>query len=86
MTHPVESAVIAAVLVVPCYNEANRLDSPAIGEFLGARASFGLLLVDDSSTDRTLSVLLPDLALCTTASRAEAVGTDIPDTDGVVSR
>lgn len=44
-------------LVVPCYNEAARLDPNAFLQFVTARADVRLLLVDDGSTDRTWEVL-----------------------------
>jgi dolichyl-phosphate beta-glucosyltransferase len=48
-------------LVIPCYNEAARLETNTFLQFVGARADVGLLFVDDGSTDSTLQVL-KDLA------------------------
>ena len=44
-------------LVVPCYNEAARLDPDAFLRFVAARSGVRLVLVDDGSTDRTWEVL-----------------------------
>tara|TARA_B100001123_G_scaffold439303_1_gene575892 strand:- start:117 stop:863 length:747 start_codon:yes stop_codon:yes gene_type:complete len=44
-------------LVVPCYNEATRLDTKAFLEWVDARPTRHLLFVDDASTDQTAAVL-----------------------------
>jgi len=44
-------------LVVPCYNEATRLNGPAFLSLVDTDASIHLLFVNDSSTDDTLSCL-----------------------------
>lgn len=44
-------------LVVPCYNEASRLDATAFLQFAAAHSDVELLLVDDGSTDATEKVL-----------------------------
>ena len=44
-------------VVIPCFNEAERLDRGALEGFLGARPDVAFLLVNDGSTDRTLEVL-----------------------------
>jgi dolichyl-phosphate beta-glucosyltransferase len=46
-----------AAIVIPCYNEANRLDLGAFRDFLGSSPAIQLVLVNDGSTDATLSVL-----------------------------
>ena len=48
-------------LVIPCYNEASRLDTETFLRFSNSRRDVGLLFVDDGSTDST-SRLLADLA------------------------
>jgi glycosyltransferase involved in cell wall biosynthesis len=44
-------------VVVPCYNEANRLDSAAFQRFFPLHPEIGFLFVDDGSQDATVSVL-----------------------------
>lgn len=44
-------------LVVPCYNEAARLDSAAFLAFASARPGVQLVMVDDGSTDTTGAIL-----------------------------
>ncbi|MBS1847968.1 MAG: glycosyltransferase [Actinobacteria bacterium] len=43
---------VEVVVVVPCFNEAQRLDVRPLGDMLGD-GSFGVVLVDDGSTDAT---------------------------------
>jgi glycosyltransferase involved in cell wall biosynthesis len=45
-------------LVVPCYNEARRLDQDAFLHFTSSQHDTNLLFVDDGSTDRTPQILL----------------------------
>jgi glycosyltransferase involved in cell wall biosynthesis len=44
-------------LVVPCYNEADRLDSEAFLQFLATHPGVRLVMVDDGSIDGTWEVL-----------------------------
>lgn len=45
------------ILVIPCYNEAERLDAARCCEFLARSGDVELLFVNDGSTDGTLRVL-----------------------------
>lgn len=75
------------VIVVPCYNEARRLDPNAFAQAVEASADLQLLFVDDGSTDATAAVLedlnerLGDradvLTLTTNLGKAEAVRSGI---------
>ena len=44
-------------VVVPCYNEAARLDAAPLLAFVDGHADASLLLVDDGSNDATAAVL-----------------------------
>lgn len=44
-------------IVIPCYNEASRLDPEPFVEFCIARPDLQLIFVDDGSTDETATVL-----------------------------
>ena len=71
------------VLVVPCYNEAARLDLRSFDDFLRRAEGVSLVLVDDGSTDGTPHVLeqlrerhphrVSVLGLGTNVGKAEAV-------------
>ena len=45
------------VLVVPCYNEAARLDPEAFVRFAGTHPGVQIVVVDDGSTDGTAEIL-----------------------------
>ncbi len=45
------------VIVVPCFNEADRLDADAFTAYAAARPRVGFLFVNDGSTDNTAAVL-----------------------------
>ncbi len=49
--------MMTVVVVVPCYNEAARLDPARFIEFSERYPDVGFLFVDDGSTDQTLEVL-----------------------------
>lgn len=46
-------------LVIPCFNEARRLDLPQVEGFLGTHPGCRLVFVDDGSTDGTYEYLIP---------------------------
>ena len=49
--------VVNTIVVIPCYNEEQRLDTEAIISFVETEPSTGFLLVNDGSTDRTQETL-----------------------------
>jgi len=44
-------------LIIPCYNEANRIDQKAFIDFIKSHENYMLCFVNDGSTDNTLEVL-----------------------------
>jgi glycosyltransferase involved in cell wall biosynthesis len=86
---PVERAVIAPelALVVPCHNEAARLDAEAFRSFAATHPAARILFVDDGSDDATRAVLdgirtsapsaVEVLRLSTRRGKAEAVRTGV---------
>lgn len=84
MSHSLEHiSTSATIVVVPCYNEARRLDVAAVEEFFARCVDVTLLLVDDGSTDDTPLVIermrqrhprrVLTLRLSANAGKAEAV-------------
>lgn len=80
-THVQPAATVKTV--IPCYNEAERLDTDAFLSFLGSSHDVDLVFVNDGSSDNTLDVLarihaaFPDrvevLSLRQNSGKAEAV-------------
>lgn len=78
-----DTAASQIALVMPCYNEAKRLDASRIVNFLLANNHVHLILVNDGSQDETLGLLtaMQDMAphqvtvldLMQNAGKAEAV-------------
>ncbi|MEM1245802.1 MAG: glycosyltransferase [Acidobacteriota bacterium] len=73
---------LSTLLVIPCYNEGQRLDFESVSGFLETRPHIGLVPVDDGSTDDTASILerwgqsherIHPLTLERNAGKAEAV-------------
>jgi len=48
---------LTCTIVVPCYNEAVRLDTDSFGRYLENSSDTCFVLVNDGSTDRTIDVL-----------------------------
>lgn len=44
-------------IIIPCYNEANRLNAPAFTQFVAQNPDYHLCFVNDGSRDNTLEVL-----------------------------
>jgi len=44
-------------IIIPCYNEANRLDSKAFKSFILSNDDYHLCFVNDGSSDKTMEVL-----------------------------
>ena len=78
-----DSAAPTLTVVVPCYNEAERLDGAPLLAFVQGNPDFSLIFVDDGSTDATaqcLAAIAADgggrievLTLRPNAGKAEAV-------------
>lgn len=72
-----------ATIVVPCYNEADRLPAKEFGEFIAGHSEIGFIFVDDGSGDATgqrlrdlarrCSARCSVFALAENAGKAEAV-------------
>jgi dolichyl-phosphate beta-glucosyltransferase len=70
-------------LIIPCHNEARRLDRKAVEEFIRSTPTIDLMMVDDGSVDSTAEVLqalksttsgrLHVLCLASNQGKAEAV-------------
>ena len=57
-------------IVIPCYNEENRIDLEAYKEFLNSNSDYFILFVDDGSVDETKVVLSE---FCSPRSNAEVI-------------
>ena len=70
-------------LIIPCHNEARRLDRKAVEAFIQSTPTIDLMMVDDGSDDSTAEVLqalknttsdrLHVLCLASNQGKAEAV-------------
>lgn len=56
--------VMSIGLVVPCYNEAQRIDFPSFAAFLANAPAVTIIFVDDGSTDDTKALLEQFVATC----------------------
>ena len=44
-------------IIIPCYNEADRLDANKFTEYLLQNAHVHFYFIDDGSTDNTISII-----------------------------
>lgn len=56
--HPVTPDAPKTMIVVPCYNEAERLNEDVFLKTLGVNPTLSFVFVNDGSTDATLRILL----------------------------
>ncbi len=57
MARRADKAMLKTIIVVPCYNEASRLDVEAFSDFVTQHDDIELLFVNDGSRDETARVL-----------------------------
>jgi glycosyltransferase involved in cell wall biosynthesis len=69
-------------VVVPCYNEAARLDAKAFVDFAG-RAAARFLFVDDGSNDDTLRLLRKLETVCPARIRVHALPSNVGKAEAV---
>jgi len=72
-----------SVVVIPCYNEAARLDARAFQAFVTRNDSVQLLFVDDGSTDDTRLVLQQLSAQCPERFRVLALPSNVGKAEAV---
>jgi len=53
-----------AIIIIPCYNEAERLPTDDLKAFARAHHNIRLLLVDDGSSDQTWEIISAAIAEC----------------------
>jgi glycosyltransferase involved in cell wall biosynthesis len=63
-----------SVIIIPCYNEAERLDAPTFQEFVRQNPGISLHFINDGSTDAT-STVLAEMARQTSS---QIVAIDLP--------
>lgn len=54
----------SVLIVVPCYNEARRLDVEAFARALESEANLSFLFLNDGSTDGTVGVVERRIGCC----------------------
>ena len=72
----------SCTVVVPCYNEAARLDIKAFAAFT-ARADAQFLFVNDGSSDETLGVLRELESLCPARIRVLSLASNLGKAEAV---
>lgn len=83
LTNPGMGNLVSTIIIVPCYNEAERLDVAAFARFSRQEPEIRLLLVNDGSRDGTAAMLdslmansngrIQSLHLTPNGGKAEAV-------------
>ena len=73
MGNRIPSEFMQTQIVVPCYNEASRLDADAFARFAAAEPDYRFLFIDDGSTDGTRALLT---GLAQTVDRFDVLALD----------
>ncbi len=64
LAHPVNRSMLSSLVVVPCFNEADRLDTATLVRYAETHTEVRLLFIDDGSTDATAAMLAAMCASC----------------------